>query len=105
MSRSEFGTKIHDFLSNFDPKSISETDFIFCHRFSLQSLPKWVPKCFIGTGANDLGAPLATLSQVLGLKDTSPVPQEAHVDLILTPIEPHFLPLQAVLTSLREQFC
>jgi len=35
----------------------------------------------------------------------SPVPPEAHFDLIWRPIGPHFLPLQAALTSLRGQFC
>ena len=36
--------KSNNFLPNFDPKSTSETDFIFWRRFSPQSLPKWGPK-------------------------------------------------------------
>ena len=66
--------------------------------------PKRTPKCLVGTVANDLGTPLATSSGVLGLKDTSSVPQETHFDLIWRPIGPHYLPRQAVLTSLRGQF-
>ena len=34
----------NNFLLNFEPKSTSETDFIFWHQFSVQSLPKCVPK-------------------------------------------------------------
>ena len=62
------------------------------------------PKCLIGTEKIDLGTPLARSSGLLGLKDTSTAPQVAHFDLIWKPTGPHFLPLQAVLTSLRGQF-
>ena len=64
--------------------------------------PKRLPKCFVGTVANDLGTSLATSSWVLGLKDTFTVPPEAYFDLIWRPTGAHFLTLRAALTSYCE---